>query len=148
MFSNLGLKLKVFFLMAVVISALSAVNFTLFRSFIAKIDIQQGPKNSVKLVEEKVKNTTYSLIANSFNVARQLKFEKASRNAPVRIAEIKSLTEYVVVDQNGDFVAGDIKLMSSQKGIPAVERALKEGYASDGSIFVNDTMYLLGVVPM
>ncbi|HSW61075.1 MAG TPA: MXAN_5187 C-terminal domain-containing protein, partial [bacterium] len=104
--------------------------------------------NSVKLVEEKVKNTTYSLIANSFNIARQLKFEKASKNAPVRIAEIKSLSEYVVVDQSGNFVAGDIKLMSSQKGIPAVERALKEGYASDGSIFVNDTMYLLGVVPV
>ncbi len=148
MFSNLGLKLKVFFLMAVVISALSAVNFTLFRSFITKIDIQQGPKNSVRLVEEKVKNTTYSLIANSFNIARQLKFEKASKNAPVRIVEIKSLTEYVVVDQNGNFVAGDTKLMSSHKGIPAVERALKEGSASDGSILVNDSMYLLGVVPV
>ena len=79
MFSNLGLKLKVFFLMAVVISALSMANFILFRSFIAKIDIQQGPKNSVMLVQEKIKNTTYSLIANSFNVAKQLKFEKASK---------------------------------------------------------------------
>jgi len=148
MFANLGLKLKVFFLMAVVIAALSGVNFALFRSFIDKIDIQQGPQNTVKLVEEKVKNTTYSLINNSFSIARQLKFERASRNAPVRVADIISETEYIVVDRNGDFVSGDIKLMSSQKGIPAVERALKEGAASDGVIVVNDVMYILGVVPV
>lgn len=148
MFANLGLKLKVFFLMAVVIGALSAVNFILFRSFIDKIDIQQGPQNNVRFVEEKVKNTMYSLISNSFHIAKQFKFQRASKNAPVRVAEISSETDYIVVDHNGDFVSGDIKLMSSQKGIPAVERALKEGVASDGVIVVNDAMYLLGVVPV
>jgi len=147
MFSNLGLKLRVFFLMAVVISALSAVNFFLFKSFLDKIDIQQGPKNSVKLIQEKVKNTTYNLIANSFNIAKQLKFEKASKNSPLRVGEITSETEYIIVDSEGEFVSGNIKLMSSQKGIPAVERALKEGLASDGSIVVGDSMYLIGAVP-
>ncbi|MGI6393203.1 MAG: MXAN_5187 C-terminal domain-containing protein [bacterium] len=134
--------------MSVVIAALSGTNFLLFRTFIGKIDIQQGPKSHVMLMEEKIKNTTHSLIANSFNIARQLKFEKASRNAPIRVSEIKSLTEFAILDQGGSVVAGDAKLMSSQKGIPAVERALKEGYASDGTISIEKDMYLVGAVPV
>ena len=38
--------------------------------------------------------------------------------------------------------------MSSHAGIPAVERALKDGMASDGTITVSDTAYLIGVVPL
>lgn len=148
MFSNLGLKLKVFFLMAVVISALSVVNFTLFKSFLAKIDIRQGPRNSSSLAEEKVKNTTYSLISNSFSIARQLKFSKASKKAPLTINNIVSETEYIVLDKDANFVAGTIELMSSHAGIPAVERALKEGFASDGTVTIADNLYLLGVVPV
>ncbi|HNW81814.1 MAG TPA: MXAN_5187 C-terminal domain-containing protein [bacterium] len=148
MFSNLGFKLKVFFLMAVVVAALSFFDFSLFKSFLAKIDIRQGSKNSSVLAEEKVKNTTYSLIANSFNIAKQLKFSKASKNSPVKINDISSELEYLVVDSTGKFVAGNLELMSSHAGIPAVERALKEGMASDGTITVSDNIYLIGVVPL
>ncbi|HRZ78716.1 MAG TPA: hypothetical protein P5044_01800, partial [bacterium] len=148
MFSNLGLKLKVFFLMAVVIAGLSFVNFYLFRSFLAKVDQRQGPRNSSKLAEETVKNTTYSLVANSFSIARQISFSKPSKNAPVKISDIKSELEYLVVDANGKFAAGNLELMSSHAGIPAVERALKEGMASDGTITVGDSAYLIGVVPL
>lgn len=148
MFSNLGLKLKVFFLMAVVVAALSFINFSLFKSFLAKIDVRQGPKNSSALAEEKVKNTTYTLISNSFNIAKQLKFSKASKNAPVKINDISSEIEYLVVDSTGKFIAGSLELMSSHAGIPAVERALKEGMASDGTITVSDNIYLIGVVPV
>lgn len=148
MFSNFGLKLKVFFLMAVVIAGLSFVNFYLFKSFITKIDLRQGPKNSSKLAEETVKNATYSLIANSFSIARQVNFSKPSKNAPVKISDIKSDIEYLIVDANGKFVGGNLELMSSHAGIPAVERALKEGMASDGTITVSENTYLIGVVPL
>ncbi len=147
MFSNLGLKLKVFFLMAVVISALSILDFVLFRSFIDKIDIQQGPQNSVRYVKEKVKTKMYSLIGNSFEIARELTLSKASKNAPLKISEISSKQDYILIDKNAEFVAGTTKLMSSHKGIPAVERALKKGIASDGTIMIGDQLYLMGVVP-
>lgn len=88
MFSNFGLKLKVFFLMAVVISALSVLEFFLFKSFINKIDIQQGPKNSVRFVQEKAKTKMYSLIGNSFEIVRELKLNRASRNAPLKVGGI------------------------------------------------------------
>ena len=71
--TNLGLKLKVFFLMAVVITALSAANFLLFRDFLGKIDVQDGAKNMAKLVESELKSKNYSLIGSSFEIARQLK---------------------------------------------------------------------------
>ena len=147
MFSNFGLKLKVFFLMAVVISAMSILDFTLFKTFIDRIDIQQGPQNSVRFVKERAKTKMYSLIENSFKVARELKLSKASKNAPLKIGEISSGQEYIIVDENADFIAGTTKLMSSYKGIPAVERALKKGVASDGTIMVEEHLYLLGVVP-
>jgi len=148
MFSNLGLKLKVFFLMAVVISALSIVDFSLFKTFIDKIDIQQGPQNSVRYVKERIKTRMYSLIENSFRVARELKLNKASKNAPLKIGEITTPGEYLIVDSDAVFVAGTTKFMASYKGIPAVERAIKKGIASDGTIVVGEHLYLLGVVPV
>lgn len=148
MFHNLGLKLRVFFLMAVVVASLSLINFNLFKSFLAKIDIQQGAKNSALLAEEKVKITAYSLISNSFNIARQLELSKGSKNSPLKTNTITSETEYFITDSTGNFVSGNLKLMSSNAGIPAVERALKEGIASDGNITVSESMYLIGVVPV
>ena len=62
--------------MAVVITALSAANFLLFRDFIVKIDVQDGAKNIAKLVESELKSKNYSLIANSFETAKQIKIEK------------------------------------------------------------------------
>jgi hypothetical protein len=134
--------------MAVVISALSIADFSLFKTFIDKIDLQQGPKNSVRYVKESVKTKMYSLIQRSFGIARELQLSKASRNAPLKISEIASDFEYLIVDENADFVAGTTKHMTSYKGIPAVERALKEGIASDGTIRVDDQLYLIGVVPV
>jgi len=148
MFSNFGLKLKVFFLMAVVIVALSLADFGLFKTFINKIDIQQGPHNSVRYVKERVKTKMYSLIERSFDIARELQLSRASKNAPLKIGEITSSSDYLIVDGNADFVSGNTKHMTSYKGIPAVERALKKGIASDGTIIVEEHLYLLGVVPV
>lgn len=148
MFSNFGLKLKVFFLMAVVISALSIADFAVFKTFVDKIDIQQGPQNSVRYVKERVKTKMYSLIEKSFEIARELQLSKASKNAPLKIGEITSNSDYLIVDDNADFVAGTTKHMTSYKGIPAVERALKKGMASDGTIVVDGHLYLVGVVPV
>ena len=53
--TNLGLKLKVFFLMAVVITALSAANFILFKDFIVKIDVQEGAKEIAKWLSPSLK---------------------------------------------------------------------------------------------
>jgi len=148
MFTNLGLKLKVFFFMAVILAALSFFNFLLFKSFINKVDLQQGPKNSAKLVEEVVRNTMYSLIGNSFQIAKDLNFTKASRNAPVRMDEIKSPETFAVVDDKGAYISGNFNVMNNFSGVPAVERALKSGFASDGSIRLDNDNYILGVVPV
>ena len=67
--TNLGLKLKVFFLMAVVLTALSAANFILFKDFLVKIDVQNGAKNIADLAESELKSKNYALIGNSFEIA-------------------------------------------------------------------------------
>ena len=141
--TNLGLKLKVFFLMAVVITALSAANFLLFRDFIVKIDVQDGAKNIAKLVESELKSKNYSLIANSFETAKQIKIEKGKVTS-----KVVSEKEYAIVDANAAVIDGNINVMSSYAGIPAVERALKDGLASDGMLSVNNDLYLLGVAPV
>ncbi len=148
MFSNLGLKLKVFFFMAVILATLSAVNFMLFRTFISRIDMQQGPKNTAKLVTEVVRNTMFSLIDNSFQIAKDLNFTRASRNAPLKLDEIKSPEKFAVIDQKGGYIAGNFTIMNNYSGIPAVERALKSGIASDGIIKVEESRYVIGVVPV
>ena len=42
--------------MAVVITALSAANFLLFKDFLVKIDVQDGAKNIAKLVESELRS--------------------------------------------------------------------------------------------
>lgn len=140
--TNLGLKLKVFFLMAVVITALSAANFILFKDFIVKIDVQEGAKEIAKLAESELKSRNYSLIGNSFEIARQLKIEKGKL-----VSQIVSDKEYAIVDGNGAVIDG-AKVMSSYAGIPAVERALKDGVASDGLFSLGSDLYLIGVAPV
>ena len=93
--TNLGLKLKVFFLMAVVITALSAANFLLFRDFLVKIDVQDGAKNIAKSVETELKNRNYSLISNSFEMAKELKIEKGKvvNSKENLVASVKAFLE-------------------------------------------------------
>ena len=141
--TNLGLKLKVFFLMAVVITALSAANFLLFKDFIVKIDVQDGAKNIAKLVESELKSKNYSLIGNSFEIARQLKIEKGKVTS-----QITSEKEYAIVGGNGAVIDGNLNVMNSYAGIPAVERALKDGVASDGMFSIDRDLYLIGAVPV
>jgi hypothetical protein len=148
MFTNIGLKLKVFFFMAVILATLSGVNFMLFKTFIGKIDLQQGPKNSANLVTEVVRNTMFSLIDNSFQIAKDLNFTKASKNAPLRLDEIKSPEKFAVVDNKGAFIAGDFTIMNNYSGVPAIERAIKSGFASDGIIKLDNTRFIVGVVPV
>ncbi|MBR4531757.1 hypothetical protein IKO70_05045 [bacterium] len=141
--TNLGLKLKVFFLMAVVITALSAANFLLFKDFLVKIDVQDGAKNIAKLVESELKSKNYSLIGNSFEIARQLKIEKGKVTS-----KITSEKDYAIVGSNGAVIDGNFNAMSSFAGIPAVERALKDGAASDGMFSNGSDIYLIGAVPV
>ena len=141
--TNLGLKLKVFFLMAVVITALSAANFLLFKDFIVKIDVQDGAKNIAKLVESELKSKNYSLIGNSFEIAIQLKIEKGKVTS-----QITSEKEYAIVGGNGAVIDGNLNVMNSYAGIPAVERALKDGVASDGMFSIDRDLYLIGAVPV
>ena len=129
--------------MAVVITALSAANFLLFKDFIVKIDVQDGAKNIAKLVESELKSKNYSLIANSFQITKQLKIEKGKV-----VSKIVSEKGYAVVGDNGAVINGDVNVMSSYAGIPAVERALKDGVASDGMLSKDGDIYLIGVAPI
>lgn len=140
--ANLGLKLKVFFFIAVVITALSAANFLLFRDFITKIDVQDGAKRAAELVESKIQNISYNLIGNSFGIAKQQKIEKGKL-----VSKIDSETDYAIINQSGAVIDGNMKIMTSYAGIPAVDRALKSGVASDGMLGVEKELYLIGVVP-
>ena len=140
--ANLGLKLKVFFFMAVVITALSAANFIVFRGFIERIDIQDGAKNAAELVGDKLKNINYNLISNSFEITKQQKIEKGKV-----VSKIVSDLDYAIVNQTGAVIDGSIRLMTSYAGVPAVERALKDGLASDGMFSIENDLYLVGVVP-
>lgn len=141
--TNLGLKLKVFFLMAVVIVVFSAANFLLFKDFMVKLDVQNGAKNIASLTESELKSKNYSLIANSFEVASRLKVEKGKV-----VSEIVSDKEYAVLGGNGEVIAGNIDAMKSYAGIPAVERALKDGIASDGMFSTGTDFYLIGAAPV
>ena len=89
--ANLGLKLKVFFLMAVVITALSAANFLLFRDFIVKIDVQDGAKNIARMLESELRTKNYSLIGISFDIAKHVKIEKGKV-----VSKIISEKEYAI----------------------------------------------------
>ncbi len=140
--ANLGLKLKVFFLMAVVITALSAANFLLFRDFIVKIDVQDGAKNIARMLESELRTKNYSLIGISFDIAKHVKIEKGKV-----VSKIISEKEYAIVSSNGTVVEG-VKIMNSYAGIPAVERALKEGIASDGMLSAGSDLYFIGVAPL
>ena len=128
--------------MAVVITALSAANFIVFRGFIEKIDIQDGANNAAELLGDKLKNINYNLISKSFEISKQLKIEKGKV-----VSQINSDTDYAVVNNTGAVIDGSVKLMTSYAGIPAVDRALKDGLASDGMFNVENNLYLIGVVP-
>lgn len=141
--TNLGLKLKVFFLMAVVITALSAANFLLFKDFIVKIDTQEGAQNAAALVEEGLKNINYSLIETSFSIANGLKASKG------KISSDDTESTYVIVNNSGAVVySSNFNMMSSYAGVPAVDRALKDGVASDGMLGIEKELYLIGVAPV
>jgi len=128
--------------MAVVITALSAANFIVFRGFIERIDVQNGASNASELVGEKLKNINYNLISSSFEIAKQQKIEKGKV-----ISQINSDTDYAIVNNTGAVIDGSVKLMTSYAGIPAVDRALKDGMASDGMFNIENDLYLIGVVP-
>lgn len=128
--------------MAVVITALSAANFIVFKGFIEKIDIQDGAKNAAELVGDKLKNINYNLISNSFEIAKQQKIEKGKV-----VSKIASDVDYAIINQTGAVIDGSVQLMTSYAGIPAVDRALKDGMASDGMLNVENDLYLIGVVP-
>jgi len=142
--TNLGLKLKVFFLMAVVITGLSVANFLLFKDFIVKIDVQDGAKNAARLVENELKNINYSLIGNSFAIASQMKIEKG-KIVPGGASDF----DYVIVNNAGAVIYSEnINIMNSYAGVPAVDRALKSGVASDGILSFESDLYLVGAAPV
>ena len=129
--------------MAVVLTAFSAANFLLFKDFLVKIDVQDGAKKIAELAESELKSKNYSLISNSFEIANQLKVEKGKV-----VSDIASEKEYAVLDGNGEVLAGNISVMRSYAGVPAVERALKNGVASDGMFSAGGDLYIIGVAPV
>lgn len=129
--------------MAVVLTALSAANFILFKDFLVKIDVQNGAKNIASLAESELKSKNYALIGNSFEIANRLKIEKGKVTS-----DITSEKEYAILSDNGEVIAGNINVMKSYAGIPAVERALKDGMASDGMFSAGADIYLIGAVPV
>lgn len=149
MFENIGLKLKVFFFIAITFAFLSFMYFTLFEKLMKDINIQQGADNSFKLLEEKIKNKQYSLMAQSFKIASDIKIsiDKKSRQFIFDGRNVDSNAVYALLDTDGTLVAGNFNILNSYAGIPAVQRAAASGIASDGYIQIDKTDYLLGVVP-
>ena len=149
MFKNIGLKIKVFLFIAIVFASLSVLDFAIFQDFLKKNDLQAGAKNAFNHVKVSVKNHQFSLIKKSFELSNTLKisYNYRSKKFSVKEPEKKPTALYSVLDFNGDVVSGTFKAMNSYSGVPVVERAIKQGVASDGYLTVGDDTYLLGAVP-
>lgn len=149
MFSNIGLKLKVFFFILTVFSLLSVMDFYLFDNVLNNIQLQQGPENTYKYLQTTIVNEQFSLISQAFKNSRTIKLTReATKKGPFILdtQEIKDAS-YLIVEKNGTVIASNVTAMENMKGIPAVDRALTQGIASDGIISIKGKMNLLGVVP-
>lgn len=151
MFHNIGLKLKVFFFIAIVFALLSYLNFVVFDQVVEKINIQNGALNSFKYMEEKIKNHQFKLIADAHNIADNVKVvvkgRKRKRKVIFDFRDVEKNLWYALIDSNGAFVAGNFDVLNSFKGVTVYERAVGDGAASDGYLAINGVDYLTAAVP-
>ncbi len=149
MFRNLALKAKVFFFFTVVFVAVFAAYYKVYEKLIDSVNQEISPDNTVKYLKEKIKNSQFELISNSYNIRAFLAGQDLSKKkrGPIDTGKVKSRFSYAVVDGSGRVVAGKWRELNSFKGIPSVDRAMQEGVASDGFVTIGEKTFLLGVVP-
>lgn len=125
------------------------MDFYLFDNVLKNIQLQQGPENTYKYMESTIVNEQFSLISQAFKDSRTIKLKReATKKTPFILdtQEIKD-ANYLIIDKNGAVVASNITALDNMKGIPAVDRALIQGVASDGIISIKGKMNLIGVIP-
>ena len=149
MLGNIWLKIKVFFFISSVLALISFLYFNLFDKLVTDINFQQGADNSFHYLEQRVKNAQYELITNSFELAARLtiNIDKKTRQLSVDTKNAEKGTLFAVLDGAGMLIAGNFQSLTSMAGIPAVDRAIKEGVASDGMLRLGNDEFLMGVVP-
>ncbi len=150
MLGNIWLKVKVFFIISSVLALLSLLYYNLFEKLVNGINFQQGTENTFRFLEQRVKNSQYELITQSFGIAAKLKFstDKKSRQLVVDAQEVDRALLFAVLDGSGAVVSGNFQTLNSLVGIPAVDRAIRDGVASDGTMRIGNEEYLIGVAPV
>ncbi len=149
MLGNIWLKIKVFFIISSVLALLSLLYYNLFDKLVSGINFQQGAESTFRYLEQRVKNTQYELITRSFAITTQLKIslDRKSRQPVVDTQAIDGKLLFAVTDGAGVVLAGTFRTLNSLAGVPAVDRAIRDGVASDGTLRVGNEEYLAGVVP-
>ncbi len=147
MFKNLALKAKVFLFISIVFVSLSFVYYKLFADLLGKINTQITPEKSFSFVEEKLKNFQFKLIANSMGITSGINFDKKGV-VTFDAKNIKTSFPFAIINEKGAVVGGDSNLLNNFSGVPAADRALKSGIASDGFISINKKLYFIGAMPL
>ncbi len=150
MFTNIGLKLKVFSFILTVFSLLTVLDFYLFDNVLQRIQLQQGPQNTYNYLVATTTNERFKLIADAFKNARTVELkQEATKKKPYLLdtKKIPKTVRYSIADKTGNVISSNTEFLNNLKGIPAVDRALTSGIASDGIVVLKGKMYLLGVVP-
>ncbi len=149
MLGNIWLKIKVFFLITIILATLSALFFVLVDKLANNINLQQSADNSFRYLEQAVKNLQYTQITNAFSIAAKvtISFDKKSRQVVFDTRAVDSTKPFAILDGDGSVVAGTFTGLNSFAGVPAVDRAIREGVASDGMLRINNEIFLLGAAP-
>lgn len=149
MLGNLWLKVKVFFFISSVLAFLSFLFFNLFDHLVTKINFQQGADNTFRYLEQRIKNHQYELITRAFDISSKLKVttDKKTKQVVFDTQGIDANLLFAFLDSNGSLVTGSFRIFNSMAGVPAVDRAIRDGVASDGTLRTDSERYLIGAAP-
>ncbi|HNT26622.1 MAG TPA: MXAN_5187 C-terminal domain-containing protein [bacterium] len=149
MLGNVWLKIKVFFFISSVLAFLSFLFFNLFDHLVTRINFQQGADNTFRYLEQRIKNHQYELITRSFEISSKLKVtaDKKTKQVVFDTQGIDPNLLFAFLDGNGSLVTGSFRIFNSMVGVPAVDRAIRDGIASDGMLKTETERYLIGVAP-
>lgn len=149
MLGNVWLKIKVFFFISSVLAFLSFLFFNLFDHLVTTINFQQGADNTFRYLEQRIKNSQYELITRSFDISSKLKVatDKKTKQVVFDTQGIDANSLFAFLDGNGSLVTGSFRIFNSMAGIPAVDRAIRDGVASDGMLKTETERYLIGAAP-
>jgi hypothetical protein len=150
MLGNIWLKVKVFFIISSVLALLSLLYYNLFEKLVSGINFQQGTESTFRFLEQRVKNAQYELITQSFGIAAKLKIgtDKKTKQLIIDAQEVDRALLFAVLDGAGTVVSGNFQTLNSLVGVPAVDRAIRDGVASDGTMRIGNEEYLIGVAPV